>query len=221
MAHFININQRRHLADILVRTDGENLAYPHHNRLLKRMIAGKEIAFDAYTFFQVNFDVLEKLIGALQESVDSANVLFDLYCGVGIFGVCLQDKFSSVIGLEHARKSVQLANLNSGDAKDVRFFRGKVEEKFSSAYKRNRKEKNVIIVDPPRKGLTRGLLKDFLNVPDVHQLIYVSCDPSTLSRDLGFLLKEKKFEIQKVQMFDMFPRTKHFESVIYLKPLSE
>ena len=163
------------------------------------------------SFFQVNMDVVLKLYNKVLEYLDKAlgKRVLDLYCGTGTISLFLSKYFDEVTGIEINEEAVKCAFLNKklNNVSNVRFICGDVSKEIH-----NLKADNIV-VDPPRSGLTIEGINDILKInPD--RVVYVSCDPMTLARDLK-LLKEK-YIVQEVTLFDMFPWTYHVESVCLL-----
>ena len=163
------------------------------------------------SFFQVNMDVALKLYNKVLEYLDKAlgKRVLDLYCGTGTISLFLSKYFDEVTGIEINEEAVKCAFLNKklNNVSNVRFICGDVSKEIH-----NLKADNIV-VDPPRSGLTIEGINDILKInPD--RVVYVSCDPMTLARDLK-LLKEK-YIVQEVTLFDMFPWTYHVESVCLL-----
>ena len=163
------------------------------------------------SFFQVNMDVALKLYNKVLEYLDKAlgKSVLDLYCGTGTISLFLSKYFDEVTGIEINEEAVKCAFLNKkmNNVSNVRFICGDVSKEIH-----NLKADNIV-VDPPRSGLTIEGINDILKInPD--RVVYVSCDPMTLARDLK-LLKEK-YIVQEVTLFDMFPWTYHVESVVLL-----
>lgn len=163
------------------------------------------------SFFQVNMDVALKLYNKVLEYLDKTlgKRVLDLYCGTGTISLFLSKYFDEVTGIEINEEAVKCAFLNKklNNVSNVRFICGDVSKEIH-----NLKADNIV-VDPPRSGLTIEGINDILKInPD--RVVYVSCDPMTLARDLK-LLKEK-YIVQEVTLFDMFPWTYHVESVCLL-----
>ena len=161
------------------------------------------------SFFQVNMDVALKLYNKVLEYLDGGKSVLDLYCGTGTISLFLSRYFDEVTGIEINEEAVRCAFLNKklNNISNVRFICGDVSKLVYDLQADN------IVVDPPRSGLTSKGISDILNInPD--RVVYVSCDPMTLARDLK-LFKEK-YEVKEVTLFDMFPWTYHVESVSLL-----
>ena len=163
------------------------------------------------SFFQVNMDVALKLYNKVLEYLDnsSGKSVLDLYCGTGTISLFLSKHFDKVIGIEINEEAVKCAFLNKdlNNISNVRFICGDVSKEIHHLKADN------IVVDPPRSGLTNEGINDILKI-NPERLVYVSCDPMTLARDLKLL--GAKYEVKEVTLFDMFPWTYHVESVCLL-----
>ena len=185
-------------------------------------IAGERYEYDADCFFQVNPFVLDGLIaeafryapepGATTAETRSA---IDLYCGVGLFTIPLARRFSRVIGVEGQPRAAEFAVRNAAAAnlKNVRIETASIERWLEGAYRTHGKTPFVLL-DPPRSGLPPSGLRALPRMRPTH-VTYVSCDPSTLARDLKGLLASG-YEMLSIAAFDMFPQTHHVEVVAHL-----
>jgi len=174
----------------------------------------------ADSFFQNNFFLLPKLVETVREflSAGGSRHLIDLYCGVGFFGIETADLVESFVGVEYdklaiaaARKNAASRNLNNGE-----FIAAKVEEILPTLLEKFSAEKTSVILDPPRKGCWPETL-ELLRATKPAQVIYVSCHPATMARDLNILCADGVFELARVQPLDMFPQTQHVECVADLR----
>lgn len=163
------------------------------------------------SFFQVNTDMIEKLYDKVLEYAGTGDSLLDLYCGAGTIGIYLASNFKYVHGIEVNSDAIDGANLNKkiNDISNISFECKKANEIDNI-------NSDVVVVDPPRAGLDKTTINKLIS-GDVNRIVYVSCNPITLARDLD-LLKEK-FEISYMTLFDMFPNTKHVESVVLLNKI--
>lgn len=170
------------------------------------------------SFFQNNYNVTDKLLKSivsyLKDKVNNQATLLDLYSGVGLFSIYLSPLFKHIEAVENSKISVKAAISNShiNSINNIRFILAN-----SKKYLQNNASKrfDFAIVDPPRKGLENKEI-ELLSSAIKKSLIYVSCDPSTLARDLKSFV-EKGFNIKIVQPFDMFPHSYHIESVAILE----
>lgn len=171
----------------------------------------------ALSFFQVNPLQTEVLYNKALEYADlSGNeVVFDAYCGTGTITLFLSQKAKKVYGVEIVEQAIENAKINAekNGITNSQFFVGKSEEIIPRLINDGIKA-DVIVVDPPRKGCDVKLL-DAIGRAKPKRVVYVSCDPSTLSRDLKHL-DEAGYEVVEVQPVDMFPMTKHIENVALL-----
>jgi tRNA/tmRNA/rRNA uracil-C5-methylase (TrmA/RlmC/RlmD family) len=175
------------------------------------------------SFFQNNFFLLPKLVetvrGFLRDG--GARHLVDLYCGVGFFGIELADLVESFVGVEYDRLAINSARKNIASRKisNGEFISATVEEVLPELLKKFSPEKTSVILDPPRKGCRPETL-NLLRETKPAQVIYVSCHPATMARDLNILCADGVFELARVQPLDMFPQTQHVECVADLRRTS-
>ena len=168
------------------------------------------------SFFQVNTDQTIKLYDKILELLEpnKDDNLLDLYCGTGTIGIYVANKVNKVLGVEIVKDAIHDANFNKkiNNINNINFICGNTEKIIKDV-----KEKyNAIIVDPPRAGLTESIIRDIFRInPD--KIVYVSCDPITLARDLKLL--QEKYEVLDVVPVDMFPNTYHVETVCKLKKI--
>ncbi|HUB87611.1 MAG TPA: class I SAM-dependent RNA methyltransferase [Verrucomicrobiae bacterium] len=172
------------------------------------------------SFFQNNFFLLPKLVETIRGFLrdGGANHLIDLYCGVGFFAIELADAVKSFTGVEYDRLAIQAARKNAGARKvaNGEFISATVEEILPQLLQNFSAEKTAVILDPPRKGCLPETLNLLREVKPA-QVIYVSCHPATMARDLNILCAEGVFELARVQPLDMFPQTQHVECVADLR----
>jgi len=142
-------------------------------------------------------------------------IVFDLYCGTGTISLFLADKAKKVYGIEVVEDAVKDAwkNAEINGAKNVEFIPGKAEEVVPGLYAKGIRA-DVVVVDPPRKGCDEVLL-DTLVAMEPRRIVYVSCNPSTLARDLKYL-GDRGYKAEEVQPVDMFPWTGHVETITVL-----
>lgn len=163
-------------------------------------------------FFQVNYEMMKKLYQVVMDYYQDKNyqTVLDLYCGTGTIGMLVSSYVKELIGVEVVHDSIIAANQNQkiNQLSNVTFLEGKVENHIS-------KFQNIdsIILDPPRSGLDSKTRETILKIAP-QSIVYISCDPATLARDLKELLED--YTIVKVHLVDMFPNTYHVECVCVL-----
>ncbi|MFH1284546.1 MAG: 23S rRNA (uracil(1939)-C(5))-methyltransferase RlmD [Candidatus Peregrinibacteria bacterium] len=185
----------------------------------ERMILenGDEMQFDILpsAFFQVNTKQAEKLYSQVVDMAGekSHETVFDLFCGTGTIGLFLAKHCGQVFGIEKEEAAVRAANENARNNKifNIDFFTGDVNKALKSLKERP----GLVVIDPPRAGITEKIIKQ-INDFGPSQVIYVSCNPSTLARDCAFF-KEYGYNVKIVQPVDMFPHTYHIENVCLLE----
>lgn len=166
------------------------------------------------SFYQVNPLQTQILYNKAIEYADlsgSENV-YDLYCGIGTIALFAARKASTVIGIEIVPEAVEVAKRNAlkNNINNAEFYTGEVEQIFPRLFAEG-KNADVVFIDPPRKGCDEKLLKTLSDMSP-KRIVYVSCNPSTLARDLKYLCGAG-FEVREVQPVDMFPWTEHVETV--------
>jgi tRNA/tmRNA/rRNA uracil-C5-methylase (TrmA/RlmC/RlmD family) len=168
------------------------------------------------SFFQNNFFLLPKLVETVREFLQASGAkhLVDLYCGVGFFGIEAAGTVESFVGVEYDKLAIAAARKNaaSRNIQNGEFIAAKVEEALPELLKKFSPEKTAVILDPPRKGCWPETL-ELLRQTRPAQVIYVSCHPATMARDLNILCTDSVFELVRVQPLDMFPQTQHVECV--------
>ncbi|EAG4314677.1 23S rRNA (uracil(1939)-C(5))-methyltransferase RlmD, partial [Listeria monocytogenes] len=191
------------------------------------LLAGKEsieeklmeLEFDlsARAFFQLNPFQTERLYQEVEKALvlTGSETLVDAYCGVGTIGQAFAGKVKEVRGMDIIPESIEDAKRNAekNGIENVYYEVGKAEDVLPKWVKEGFRP-DAVIVDPPRSGCDQGLIKSLLDV-EAKQLVYVSCNPSTLARDLALLAK--KYRIRYMQPVDMFPQTAHVETVVLLQ----
>jgi tRNA/tmRNA/rRNA uracil-C5-methylase (TrmA/RlmC/RlmD family) len=172
------------------------------------------------SFFQNNFLLLPKLVETIRELVrrGPARHLIDLYCGVGFFGIELADVVESFVGVEYDRLAIQAArrNATAHGRNNGEFLSATAEEALAGVLNRFSPAATTVLLDPPRKGCRPEILP-LLREARPAQVIYVSCHPATMARDLNVLCQEGVFELAQLLPLDMFPQTQHVECVADLR----
>ncbi|MCA1629160.1 MAG: class I SAM-dependent RNA methyltransferase [Acidobacteria bacterium] len=206
--------------------DGVSLSPPlaeEDTRERARVIAGERYSFDASCFFQINHALLDALVReALREEGGGAEPeggrggsAVDLYCGVGLFTLPLARRFARVTGVEANPAATAYARRNLSDAG---LANGRVETAPVGAWLARRAHGlapvDLLLLDPPRAGAEHGAVGGMLALRP-RRIVYVSCDPATLARDLRELIAGG-YLLDSVSAFDMFPQTHHVETVARL-----
>jgi tRNA/tmRNA/rRNA uracil-C5-methylase (TrmA/RlmC/RlmD family) len=182
---------------------------------------GWEVPRDS--FFQNNFFLLPKLVETVRTRLQDsgARQLIDLYCGVGFFGIEAADVVDSFAGVEYdqaaiaaAKQNAQARNVTNGE-----FISAQAEAALPALLEKFPAAKTAVLLDPPRKGCWPELL-EILRRTRPAQVIYVSCHPATMARDLNILCGDSVFKLVQLQPLDMFPQTQHVECVADLRCLS-
>ena len=169
------------------------------------------------SFYQVNRAQAERLYGVARDyaRLTGTETLLDLYCGAGTIGLSMADRCKQLIGVEIIPEAIENANANAArnGVKNARFICADATE-AAARLKGEGIQPDVIVVDPPRKGLTPDLIR---TIADMHptRVVYVSCDPATLARDL-VLFTEQHYSTEEITPVDLFPRTSHCESVCWM-----
>jgi 23S rRNA (uracil1939-C5)-methyltransferase len=180
-------------------------------------VLDRDIVFPVRGFFQSNLEMTQKLIPFVMEGLKGGaqTVAFDLYSGVGLFGAFLKDHFERVVCIEFNRHALAYARRNVGESG---LFFSEALEKVVTTPGGNPLDKvapSAAVIDPPREGLDKAV-RAWLIAKPVPQLVYVSCNPVTLARDLKELLAGP-YELEDMRVFDFYPQTSHIEAVAKLR----
>lgn len=214
-----------------VKTVVKNINMKNTNVILGReneIILGEGFIYDIlgdYTFkisplsfYQVNPVQAEALYNIAIEKAELSkdDILYDLYCGIGTIGIFASKFVKKVYGIEIVEQAIEDAKENArlNGVENAEFFAGDVEKVFDKLIKENQAFPDVVIVDPPRKGLDRNTVETLLAL-EPKKVVYISCNPATMVRDVKLL--EEKYECFEMQPVDMFPFTSHCEVVSVLK----
>ena len=168
------------------------------------------------SFFQNNFFLLPKLVETVRECLreGGARFLVDVYCGVGFFGIELADLVEEFVGVELDQLAIKAArrNATTHGRDNGEFLVGRAEELLPKLMERFSASATTVLLDPPRTGCPPESL-ELLKKTRPRQIIYVSCHPATMARDLNILCSEGVFELMHAIPLDMFPQTAHLECV--------
>jgi len=184
---------------------------------IRDYMLGMEFEISPLSFYQVNPIQTEKLYAKVAEyaSLSGKEIVLDLYCGVGTIGLMLAGRAKRVLGIESIKSAVVDANRNAvlNGIVNAEFVCGKAEEELPKLLEQG-VSPDVVILDPPRSGCDPALL-DAVIAAAPARIVYVSCDPATLARDLK-ILGEGGFAFVEAQPVDMFPHTGHVETVVLM-----
>ncbi len=172
------------------------------------------------SFFQNNFFMLPSLIETVRERIadNGSKFLIDAFCGVGFFALELAKHVESFVGVEFDRSAIRAAreNMNNRNIRNGDFVAGATQDLLGSLLKRFPVDNTTVVLDPPRKGCFPAAI-DALRRARPSQIIYVSCHPATLARDLKLLCRDNVYQLKHVTPLDMFPQTAHVECVADLR----
>lgn len=170
------------------------------------------------SFYQVNPIQAEKLYlkGVEVANISKEDIVFDLYCGIGTISLFMSSYAKRVYGIEIVKEAVDMAKENAklNQVDNVEFIAGDVEEAFDDLLHNRKIIPDIVMVDPPRKGLDDKTVKNILAMRP-KRLVYISCNPATLVRDLAKM--EELYTIKRIEPVDMFPFTSHVECVAVLQ----
>lgn len=173
---------------------------------------GNRYFYDATVFFQGNPFLIEQLIETAVSGA-SGEIAFDLYCGAGLFTLPLAKKFTKVFGVEAGEKAAGYAQKNVENARLENA--AIVCEDVGEWLSQNESEKvDFVLLDPPRAGTEKQIIESILKIKP-REISYVSCEPSTLARDLRILC-ENFYKIESITAIDLFPQTHHVETIVRL-----
>lgn len=206
-------------------TDKTNVILGRKNRVLwgndyvEDCIGSVKYRISPLSFYQVNPLQTKKLYETALSfaGLTGQETVWDLYCGIGTISLFLAQKAKMVCGVEVVPDAVANAKENAklNGIENARFMLGKAEEVLPEEYKEHQVKADVIVVDPPRKGLDPAVIGTIASM-EPERVVYVSCNSATLARDLK-LFAEKGYAARKVQPVDMFPHSVHVETVVLME----
>ena len=208
----MNINDKK---TSMVLGDQERVLYG--KGFIEDVLCGKRFRISSKSFYQVNPVQTEILYNM---AVDYANLtgnetVFDAYCGIGTIGIVAAAGAKEVIGVELNKDAVKdaIKNAKINEVKNITFYNNDAGV-FMTQYANNDGKADVVFMDPPRSGSTEEFMQHMVNLAP-KRVVYVSCNPQTLARDLKFLVK-KGYEVERISPVDMFPHTGHVETVVLM-----
>ena len=209
---FLNINKKN--SNVILGKENKLL---FGEKYITDTICGITVRLSPNSFYQVNRDMAELLYKKVKEyACPAGKTVIDLYCGTGTIGLTMASQAKSLIGVEIVDEAVANARQNAKDngILNAEFICG---DAFAAAEELAQKSVNpdVVILDPPRKGCDEELLKIVSNDFSPERIVYVSCNPATLARDIA-VLNNFGYKLVEYTPFDLFPRTAHIETVCLL-----
>ncbi len=210
---FINVNKKD--TNVIL---GAKFIKLFGNDCITDTLCDKKFVISPASFYQINHDQTEILykLGEKCLSPQKSDIALDLYCGIGTIGLTIAKKIHKLFGVEIIQSAIENARQNS-------LFNGITNAKFICANSddivKNKiigeKSADIVIVDPPRKGCSDELIKNLIKIYP-KKILYISCNPATLAKNLKNLCEREKYNISFVAPVDMFPRTSHVETVVLL-----
>lgn len=186
---------------------------------IEEIFADLRFRIHATTFFQVNTEQAERLVHIILDELNltGTETLIDAYCGVGTLTLPLAQRAKRCVGLEVQAEAVTqgLANAGLNRIDNVEFRAGDVGDLLPLAAEDLSDPVDIVVLDPPRKGCDRSVLDALITLKPA-RIVYMSCDPATLARDLKVLREEGGYTLTKAQPADFFPQTSHVECIAFL-----
>ena len=207
-----NINTKN--TNVIMGRENANL---YGNGYIEDILGEYKFKISPLSFYQVNPVQAEKLynLGVEAAKIDKDDIVFDLYCGIGTISLFMAKYAKKVYGIEIVEDAVKDAKenaLNNG-VDNVQFLEGDVEDVLDDLINEKGVVPDVVMVDPPRKGLDNKSIDNILKIHP-RKVVYISCNPATLTRDLAKF--EELYELKSIKPVDMFPFTSHVECVALL-----
>ena len=190
------------------------------NGYIKDVLGEYKFKISPLSFYQVNPVQAEKLynLGVEMAQITKNDTVFDLYCGIGTITLFMSKYAKKVYGIEIVKEAIEAAKENAkmNNVDNTEFFAGDVEIVLDDLINNKGVSADIVMFDPPRKGLDRNSINNILKIKP-KKIVYISCNPATLIRDLAFF--EENYYIKTIVPVDMFPFTSNVEccSVLYLK----
>lgn len=215
----ICINQNRKNTNVIL---GDHTKLLYGTPVIEDKIGDITYEISPESFYQVNPIQTERLyeVALSYAGLTGKEVVWDLYCGIGTISLFLARKAEKVYGVEIVPQAVKNAERNreKNHLDNVEFYTGAAEEIFPERYAADPAgcRADVVVVDPPRKGCDQKLLETICHMGP-ERIVYVSCDPATLARDIHYLTTDGKYELKRFRPVDMFPQGVHVECVTLLQ----
>lgn len=209
----LNVNRER--TNVIM---GKTLRTLRGSGQIEDSIGNVTFRISPLSFYQVNPVQTEKLYGQALEyaQLSGHETVWDLYCGIGTISLFLAGRAGRVYGVEVVPEAIRDARENAAinGITNAEFYVGKAEDVLPEKYEKENIRADVIVVDPPRKGCDEKCLETMVRMGP-ERIVYVSCDPATLARDLKYLVGNG-YEVKRVRGCDMFPWTVHVETIVAL-----
>lgn len=208
-----NINMKN--TNVILGQENINL---YGNGYIEDILGEYKFKISPLSFYQVNPVQAEKLynLGVSMAEITKNDIVFDLYCGIGTISLFMSKFAKKVYGIEIVEEAVKMAkeNAQNNNVKNAEFFAGDVEIVLDDLINNKGIKADVVMFDPPRKGLDKKSINNILKI-EPKKIVYISCNPATLIRDLADF--ENVYEIKTIIPVDMFPYTSHVECVAVLQ----
>ena len=208
-----NINMKN--TNVILGQENINL---YGNGYVEDILGEYKFKISPLSFYQVNPVQAEKLynLGVSMAEITKNDVVFDLYCGIGTISLFMSKFAKKVYGIEIVEEAVKMAkeNAQNNNVSNTEFFAGDVEIVLDDLINNKGLKADVVMFDPPRKGLDKKSIDNILNIRP-KKIVYISCNPATLIRDLADF--ENEYDIKTIIPVDMFPFTSHVECVATLQ----
>jgi len=211
---FVNVNKAK--TNVIL---GKQTRWIFGRKVITSKVEGIEFFLRPDSFFQINFDIMKKIYAKVKEFINATkvDVLVDCFSGSGVLSAGLYQ--SNVV--EYAIEIVESSTADAEQLKEKNNLTnltnicGDVAKEHPQIMQRHSGQKTAVVLDPPRKGVDKGTI-DLLLQTKPSVIVYVSCDSATLARDLKLLTQTNEYQIKLVQPYDMFPQTKHVETLVVL-----
>ena len=181
-------------------------------------IKNVKVKISTSSFFQINNKQFTNILDAFEESIleIKPRKILDAYAGLGSISLnlakALPDSEFEAFEINSSAVADAFENIKENDLKNLNFIEASAEEYF----KKEGKQFDLVILNPPRKGCTNKVLDELVKKEDLKNILYLSCNPATLSRDIKYLEKKSNFKLKSVKAFDMFPHSFHLETLVQL-----
>lgn len=206
----LNLNSKR--TNVIFGSETRTIA---GKAVLEEIFAGLKLQLSADTFFQINTEAAAALLELIVSKLDlqGNETIIDAYCGIGTFTLPLAQKVRQAIGIELQTSSIEQALINAeiNHISNVTFYAGEVEKVLPQL----NLTPDLVLLDPPRKGCDRTVIDTLVKMKP-NRIVYVSCQPATLARDLQLICQLADYRLDLVQPADFFPQTTHVECVAFL-----